>query len=62
MNCRFIGKWLVNFHKHAHMIMPSTTLIADLFIYYYSRPGAHTTKYNQQWDNLLMGHVQAVHG
>ena len=27
-----------------------------------SRPGANTTKYNHQWDNLLMGHVQTVHG
>ena len=27
-----------------------------------SRPGANTTKYNHQWDNLLMRHVQTVHG
>ena len=26
------------------------------------RPGANTTKYNHQRDNLLMGHVQTVHG
>ena len=23
-----------------------------------TRPGAHTTKYNHQWGNLQMGHVQ----
>ena len=27
-----------------------------------TRPRANTTKYNHQWDNLLMGHVQAVDG
>ena len=27
-----------------------------------TRPGANTTKYNHQQDNLLMGHVQTVHG
>ena len=27
-----------------------------------TRPGANTTKYNHQRDNLLVGHVQTVHG
>ena len=27
-----------------------------------TRTGANTTKYNHQRDNLLMGHVQTVHG
>ena len=31
-------------------------------IIYYSWPGANTTKYNHQQDNLLVGHVQTVHG
>ena len=27
-----------------------------------TRPGANTTKYNHQRNNLLVGHVQTVHG
>ena len=44
-------------YLHSIKLLHTSVLLLIIIIIIITRPGANTTKYNHQRDNLLMGHV-----